>query len=202
MSTRLARATLAAGVAALCALPARASGLPAVGFRGGLFEPPRAAPDFELQGSHGQPLKLSAYRGKVVALYFGFSYCPRICPVSLGHLTRALEQLGPAAGDVQVVFVSVDPERDTPERMREFLDFFNPSFLGATGTPQQLEAVRKEFGISAKKTVSAIQKLGYEVHHSSFVYLIDRKGQLRLLMPFGKTADDLAHDIRLLLAEQ
>jgi protein SCO1/2 len=193
---------LAAGAVALCAPPPCAGSQPAPAFRGGLFEPPRAAPDFELQGSHGQPLKLSAYQGKVVALYFGFTYCPRICPVSLAHLTRALEQLGPAASDVQVVFVSVDPERDTPERMREFLEFFNPSFLGATGTPQQLEAVRKEFGISAKKTVSAIQKLGYEVHHSSFVYLIDRKGRLRLLMPFGKTAEDLAHDIRLLLAER
>jgi protein SCO1/2 len=121
--------------------------------------------------------------------------------VTLANLSRAFEALGPAASGVQVVFVSVDPERDTPERMREFLDFFNPAFVGATGTPGQLEAVRREFGISAEKAVSQNQKLGYEVHHSSFVYLIDRQGRLRLLMPFGKTADDLVHDIGLLLKE-
>jgi protein SCO1/2 len=171
------------------------------GFRAGVFEPPRAAPQFELPGSTGAPVRLSDYRGKVVALAFGFTHCPRICPVTLANLSRAFEQLGPAAGGVQVVFVSVDPERDTPARMREFLDFFNPAFVGATGTPGQLEAVRREFGISAEKAVSQNKKLGYEVHHSSFVYLIDRQGRLRLLMPFGKTADDLAHDISLLLKE-
>jgi protein SCO1/2 len=186
---------------ALCLVPAVAHAQPAPAFRAGVFEPPRAAPQFELPGSAGAPVRLGDYRGKVVALAFGFTYCPRVCPVTLANLSRTFEKLGPAASDVQVVFVSVDPERDTPERMREFLAFFNPTFLGATGTPQQLEAVRDEFGVSAKRAVSAVKKLGYEVHHSSFVYLIDRKGQLRLLMPFGKTADDLEHDIRLLLAE-
>jgi protein SCO1/2 len=171
------------------------------GFRAGVFDPPRAAPDFVLPGSNGAPVKLSAYRGKVVALAFGFTYCPRICPVTLANLARVFEKLGPSAQEVQVVFVSVDPDRDTPARMHEYLAFFNPSFVGATGTPQQLEAVRREFGITANRAPSEVQKLGYEVHHSSFVYLIDREGRLRLLMPFGKSADDLAHDIALLLKD-
>jgi protein SCO1/2 len=170
-------------------------------FKGGTFDPPRPAPDFALQGSHGSTLKLSQYRGKVVALYFGFTHCPRICPVSLANLARAFAKLGAAASEVQVIFVTVDPERDTPERMREFLDFFNPSFRGATGTSQQLEAVERAYGISARKTISQIKKVGYEVHHSSSIYLIDREGKLRVLMPFGKSVDDLVNDIRLLSGE-
>lgn len=183
----------------LFSVPAAAGAAESDAFRAGLFDPPRAAPEFQLQGSNGSLVKLSQYRGKVVALAFGFTYCPRICPVTLANLARVFEKLGPAAGDVQVVFVSVDPERDTPQRMREYLSFFNPTFIGATGTPQQLEVVRREFGISANKASSQNKQLGYEVHHSSFVYLIDRAGSLRLLMPFGKSADDLAHDINLLL---
>jgi protein SCO1/2 len=83
--------------------------------------------------------------------------------------------------------------------MREYLRFFDPTFIGVTGAPQELAAVRREFGIAAERAASQDKKLGYEVHHSSFVYLIDRDGKLRLLMPFGKSADDLAHDIGLLL---
>lgn len=193
------RALAIASLLALCSAAAAAGAEQSDGFRAGVFDPPRAAPEFDLQGSNGSPLRLSQYRGKVVALAFGFTYCPRICPVTLANLARVFEKLGPAASDVQVVFVSVDPERDTPQRMHEYLAFFNPTFMGATGTPQQLEAVRREFGISASKAISPDKKLGYEVHHSSFVYLIDRAGTLRLLMPFGKSADDLAHDISLLL---
>lgn len=195
------RALATAALLGLFSAAAAAGAAQNAGFRAGVFDPPRAAPEFELQGSNGSALRLSQYRGKVVALAFGFTHCPRICPVTLANLARVFEKLGPAASDVQVVFVSVDPERDTPQRMREYLGFFNPTFMGATGTPPQLEAVRREFGISANKAISQDKKLGYEVHHSSFVYLIDRAGSLRLLMPFGKSADDLAHDISLLLKD-
>jgi protein SCO1 len=171
------------------------------GFKSGTFDPPRAAPDFSLPGSTGAPVTISQFRGKVIALAFGFTYCPRICPVTLAHLATASEKLGPAAKDLQVVFVSVDPDRDTPERMKEFLSFFNPAFVGATGTPQQLEAVRQAYGVVANRAASENKKLGYEVHHSSSIYLIDRKGNIRLLTPFGKTADDILHDIKLLLQE-
>ena len=196
---KLAHAT--APLLVLLAVPPAAGAAEGATFRAGVFDPPRPAPEFELPGSNGSPVTLGKYRGKVVALAFGFTYCPRICPVTLANLARVFEKLGPAATDVQVLFVSVDPERDTPQRMHEYLSFFNPTFVGATGTPQQLEAVQREFGISARRAISEDRKLGYEVHHSSFVYLIDRDGRLRLLMPFGKTADDLAHDIGLLLKQ-
>jgi protein SCO1/2 len=100
-----------------------------------------------------------------------------------------------------VLFITVDPERDTPERLREFVTFFNPTFVGATGDAGQLDAVREAYGVVARKAVSENKKLGYEVHHSSSLYVIDREGKLRLLMPFAETAADVVHDLKLLLAK-
>jgi protein SCO1 len=168
-------------------------------FKTGVFDPPSAAPDFELPGSNGSPVVLSKLRGKVVALAFGFSYCQRVCPVTLANLSQVFKQLGAAATDVQVVFVSVDPDRDTPSRLREFLQFFNPSFLGATGTKAQIDVVRQAYGVFATKAPSEDKKLGYEIHHSSSIFLIDREGKLRLLVPFGTRPQAITHDITLLL---
>jgi protein SCO1/2 len=190
---------LAASVAAV--LLASTLGHAAPAFRSGVFDPPRAAPDFTLAGSNGAPVKLGQYKGKVVALAFGFTYCQKVCPVTLAKLAEVFKQLGPAGKDLQVVFVSVDPERDTPERMREFLGFFGPRFMGATGSQEALDAARDAYGILATKVKSEDKRLGYEVHHSSSVHLIDRQGRLRLLFPFGKPADDLRHDVELLLKE-
>jgi protein SCO1 len=181
---------------ALCAatmLPARAAELKA-----GVFEPPRAAPDFTLAGSHGEPLRLSDHRGKVVVLGFGFSHCPDVCPITLSTLRAALRELGEAGEDVQVLYVTVDPERDTAQRMKEYLGAFHESFRGGTGTPDQLAAVRREYGIMAEKRVVPGT---YLYGHSSFTYLIDRDGKLRALMPYGHSAADYVHDLRVLLAQ-
>ena len=171
----------------------------ALSFKSGVFEPPRTAPEFELLGSDGKPVSLAAHRGKVVILEFGFTHCPKICPVTLSNLVLAHKQLGAAAADVQVIFVTVDPKRDDAARMREFLAAFNPTFLGATGTPEALELVRQAYGVIATEAVS--KELGYEVHHSSSIYLIDRQGKLRVLVPFGKKPEDIVHDIQLLLKQ-
>jgi protein SCO1/2 len=168
-------------------------------FKSGVFDPPSAAPDFELQGSNGAPVVLSKFRGKVVAMAFGFSYCPRVCPVTLANLSEVFKKLGAAGADVQVIFVSVDPDRDTPNRLREFLQFFNPSFLGATGKKAQIDSVRQAYGVFANRALSENKKLGYEVHHSSSIFLIDREGKLRALVPFGKPPQAILHDINLLL---
>jgi protein SCO1/2 len=163
----------------------------------GIFTPPRLAPDFALLGSDGKELRLSHYRGKVVLLSFGYTSCTEVCPVTLGILAAARKQLGAAANEVQVIYVTVDPERDSAPRMRKFLSAFDPSFLGGTGTPQQLAAVRSDYGISVGSKIS--MPGGYALSHSSFIYLIDRDGNLRALMPFGHDAEDFAHDLRLLL---
>lgn len=168
-------------------------------FIAGVFTPPRAAPDFQLQGSDGGTLQLSKYRGKVVVLAFGYSSCREVCPVTLAILAHARSKLGAAAADVQVVYVTVDPERDDVARMHQFLALFDHSFIGGSGRPAELAAVRKQYGISMTRhdTVD-----GYVIAHSSFVYFIDRHGMLRALMPFGHGVDDFAHDLKLLLQER
>ncbi len=169
--------------------------------KSGVFEPPRMAPDFSLASSRDNVFTLSEQRGKLVVLGFGFSYCPNVCPMTLANLAQTAKHLGALADQVQVVYVTVDPERDTADRLREYLANFNPNFIGVTGSVDELAAVRQAYGIIAKKEV---HKNGgtYEVHHSSYLYLIDREGLLRALVPFGKSADDIAHDIKLLLQDK
>ena len=166
--------------------------------KAGVFDPPRVAPDFSLKGSHGGELKLGRYRGKVVALGFGFTNCEFVCPTTLSTLAKARKKLGRAADDLQVVYVTVDPERDTPQRMREYLTAFDASFIGATGTPAQLAHVRREYGIATLRK-SGRDASHYALDHSSSVYLIDRAGSLRAMSPYGSSADDIAHDVAILL---
>jgi protein SCO1/2 len=170
-------------------------------FRAGVFDPPGAAPEFRLQGSNGTPVALSSYKGKVVLVAFGFSSCPTICPVTLAKLSQVWKELGPQSEKLQTLFISVDPDRDTPERLREFVTPFHPSFIGLTGTEPELASVRNSYGIIAEKVASKNKELGYEVHHSSSLHVIDREGKLRVLIPFGTTEADIVHDLKVLLAE-
>jgi protein SCO1/2 len=172
------------------------------GFRSGIFDPPRDAPAFSLDGSNGKKLSPRDYLGKVVILEFGFTYCQYVCPITLARLTEVHKKLGSAADEVQLIFVTVDPARDSPERLREHLTTFNPNFLGATGTNDELQAVYKSYGIVAEREVSKNKALGYEMNHSSFLYLIDRTGKIRGLVPFGTPADTILHDVDLLLKSQ
>ncbi len=165
----------------------------------GVFNPARLAPDFSLRGSDGTELKLSRYRGKVVLLAFGYTSCTAVCPITLSVLANARRKLDVAATQVQVLYITVDPERDDAERMRKFLTAFDPSFIGGTGAPQQLAAVRADYGISVGDKVPIPG--GYAVNHSSYIYLIDRGGSLRALMPYGHGADDVVHDVRILLQQ-
>jgi protein SCO1/2 len=168
------------------------------GLKAGVFSPPRPAPDFSLRGSDGTELKLSRYRGKVVILGFGFTSCPDVCPTTLGVLARARKELGAEREGLQVVYVTVDPERDDAGRLREYLGAFDPTFIGGTGTAEQLAAVRREYGIAATR-----MNLGtnYAFTHSSYTYLIDREGNLRALMPYGHPPDDYVHDVKILLKQ-
>lgn len=170
-----------------------------LGLKAGVFDPPRIAPDFTVRGSDGKELKLSQYRGKLVLLEFGYTSCVDVCPVSLGMLAEARRQMGAQASQLQVIYVTVDPERDTPDRMRNYLRAFDPTFIGATGTPQQMARVRQDYGITATKKMIDGSKTDYTVGHSSYLYFVDRKGSLRALLPFGRTAADVVHDATLLL---
>lgn len=167
--------------------------------KAGVFEPPGAAPEFTLQGSSGTELKLNHYRGKLVLLLFGFTNCPEVCPTTLATLAQARKTLGSDANAVQVVYVTVDPERDDVGRIRKYLAAFDTSFVGGTAKPQELEALRKRYGVVAAKLESFSG--GYGMNHSTSVFLIDREGRLRAMMPYGHDAKDFVHDLRLLAAQ-
>lgn len=168
-------------------------------FKGGALEPPRQAPDFTLRDTQGSPFCLSNHRGKVLALFFGYIFCPDVCPMTLAELAHVRARLGEAAKRLQVVFITVDPDRDTPERLAQYTRYFDKTFVGLTGTPEQLVLVRKAYGIVAERRVVPGTSAGYLVDHSASVYVIDREGRLRLIFPFGTSVDDMAHDIEILL---
>lgn len=169
--------------------------------KAGVFEPAQAAPEFALKGSDGAPLSLARFKGKLVLLVFGFTNCPEVCPTTLATLAQARKQLGTDAADVQVVYVTVDPERDDVNRIRQYLEAFDKSFVGGTETPDKLAAMRKRYGVVAEK-IAAKQPNAYGMNHSTSVWLIDRTGKLRAMMPYGHEAKDFVHDIQLLLASK
>ena len=195
------RGLASAFVAVLLSISAGGAGatsITAVSLKAGLFDPPREAPEFSLEGSNGKELHVSAFRGKVVLLAFGYTSCTAVCPITLNTFAVARRMLGTAAADVQVVYITVDPERDDSERLKKYLGSFDRTFVGGTGTEQQLAAVRKSYGVSAVKQVAGD---GYSYEHSSFTYLIDRGGRIRALMPYGHSPADYVHDLTILLKE-
>jgi len=195
--TRAAPLLLALLMASVAAAPPASAGA-APTLKAGVFEPPRTAPEFSLRGSDGAELTLSRYRGKVVLMSFGYTHCAAVCPVTLATLAEARKSLGLAADAVQVIFVTVDPERDDVARMKTYMAAFDASFVGATGTPEALAAMRRSYGVTARKQGTSD---GYVMDHSSSIYLIDRTGKLRAQMPYGHSAGDFVHDVKLLLAQ-
>jgi protein SCO1 len=178
-----------------------ADAAPIAGLKSGVFDPPRAAPEIVLPASNGSQFKLSNYRGKVVVLEFGYTHCADVCPVSLAALTQARQKMGAAAADVQVVFITVDPARDDAARLRTYLKPFDPSFIGITGTQKQIDSLLAAYGISATRKPVEGSKTDYTMNHSSYLYFIDRQGMQRALMPFGRPAADIVHDLTLLLKQ-
>jgi protein SCO1/2 len=168
-------------------------------FKAGILSPALPAPEIRLQGSDGKPLNLARFEGKVVLLAFGFSSCGEVCPITLATLAGARRKLGDDAADVQVVYVTVDPERDDAARMKKYLASFDPTFVGGVGTRAQIDAAQKSYGISSTKQVYADGN--YTIGHSSSIYMIDRAGRLRAVMPYGHGSDDFAHDLRILLRQ-
>ena len=164
-------------------------------FNGMVIQSPQRAADFTLTASTGQRMGLQDLRGKTVLLFFGYTFCPDVCPTTIADLTQAMTILGPKkAAKVQVVFVSVDPERDTPERLQEYLSFFNPTFLGMTGTPDELIAASTPFGIFYEKH-EGTPATGYLVDHTATITLIDKEGYVRLVFPYGLGAEAMAADL-------
>lgn len=189
---------------ALCTLapvpPGEAAGDAAL--RSGAFEPARPAPELALPATTGGEFRLSGQRGKVIALTFGYTSCPDICPTVLAELAQVRARLGAAARRVQVAYVTVDPDRDSSARLRAYTEQFDKTFVGLTGTPEQLAAVWKAYGVSVvRRDLPGTRPPMYLPHHSASVFLVDPAGRLRVMAPFGTPVDDVVHDIRILLEE-
>lgn len=153
----------------------------------------------ELTDHNGRRVSLETFRGKLVVLFFGYTHCPDVCPTTLSDMARAFELLGPqAAARVQVLFASVDPERDTPEVLKAYVPYFNAGFLGLYGTPAEVAEAAREFRVVYRKHVEPGAS-GYLVDHSAGSYVLDAQGRLRLYLPFAHPPEDIAHDLGELL---
>jgi protein SCO1/2 len=161
--------------------------------KGDAISPTVAAADINLTDHNGQPFQLSSYSGKVALVFFGFSNCVDECPAVLALIRQALETDSLTSKDVVVVMVSTDPVRDTPQSMKEFMERFNPGFFGLLGTSEELAKVWQDYGV--------IVEDGGETH-SSFTYVLDKKGNLRETFSPETSSDDIAADIKVLLAEK
>lgn len=172
-------------------------------FRGTTYtEPYPPAPAFTLARDDGTSFQLSEMRGKIVLLFFGYTSCPDVCPTTLAELNQTLGKL--KAGDanrVQVVFVTVDPERDTPERIQGYVNHFNESFIGLSGTEEELTKVWRNYGVY-REIVDGSSASGYIVNHTARVTMIDANGALRVSYGFDTPVDDIVHDLNLILREK
>lgn len=167
-------------------------------YRGSLIEPPIQAADFNLTDQDGQPFRLSDQRENIVLIFFGYTHCPDVCPLTLSDFKWIKANLGEQATKVRFVFVTVDPERDTAEVLKEYLSNFDPAFIGLTAAPETLEGVWKAYGVyQAKQQLGSAA--GYLVDHTARTYLIDQQGNLRLTYPFEMSKEDILADVRFLL---
>jgi protein SCO1/2 len=147
---------------------------------------------------HGQQRSLTDFRGKAMVVFFGYTACPDICPTMLARLADVMKSLGGDGRRVQVLFVTVDPERDNADRLKDFVPWFNPTFLGLRGDAAQIKAVTEEFRVfAARKPVEG--ELGYVIDHSTGAYVFDPAGRLRLYVKDTSSVEDITADLRLLL---
>ena len=167
-------------------------------FHGTLVQSEQVSPDLSLTTQNAQKASLSDYRGKLVVLYFGYTFCPDVCPTTLSEVNKAVNLLGDKAEDVQVVMVTVDPERDTPEKLGTYLEHFNPDFLGMTGTQEEIDNAAALYGVFFQKH-EGTEATGYLVDHTASLMILDEEGHLKLIFPFGTSGNDIADDLSYLL---
>lgn len=161
---------------------------------------PQPAPNFTLESADG-PVQLSDYQGKFVFLYFGYTFCPDACPTTMATLAQLKRQLGDDADQVQVIMITIDPERDTAENMAEYVAFFDDSFVGLTGDKAEIDAAGAPFGLYYEKEEGSAAT-GYLMSHTTRVYLLDREQNARVAYALDADVDAIAADIQFLLNEK
>lgn len=158
------------------------------------------AREFELVDPEGRTRRLSDFRGKLPVIFFGYTQCPDVCPTTMGELRAVKAELGEAGRDVVPIFISVDPQRDTPAVLRDYAAAFGPDVLALTGSEAQIEAVKKEFRVVAKAVPGS--QGGYTVDHTAASFLFDRQGRVRVYSRYGTPPAELLADLKTLLAEK
>lgn len=157
------------------------------------------AQDFALPDAEGRQRRLADFRGKVVVVFFGYTQCPDVCPTTMGELRAVKEALGEAGRDVVPVFISVDPERDTPELLRAYAASFGPDFVALRGNAEQTQQVARDFKVIYQKVEG--QDAHYTVDHTAASFVFDRQGKVRLYSRYGTPATALKADLELLLRQ-
>jgi protein SCO1/2 len=163
-------------------------------FHGVVMQSLAEAPAIDLQSTTGETIGLNAFSGKLVVVYFGYTHCPDVCPTTLSTLDKALDEMGNGADDVQVVMVTVDPERDSVELLTEYLGFFDESFIGLTGALDDIERVATTYGVFFAANEGDVES-GYTVDHTAHLMVIDREGALRMVFPPDLEAEEIAADL-------
>ena len=156
------------------------------------------AKGFALTDHTGKPRTLADFRGKLVVIFFGYTQCPDVCPTTMAEMATVMKELGPSAADVQVLFITVDPERDTQELLSHYVPAFDQRFIGLYGTAEQTAKVAKDFKVFYAK-VPGSEPGSYTVDHTAGSFVFDKQGQLRLFVRHGQGAALVAHDLRQLL---
>jgi protein SCO1/2 len=170
-------------------------------FKGTVLDPPAAIPDFELNDTNQQPFHLSDIEGDIALVYFGYTYCPDVCPLTMWDVKEALAELE-GKDKISVIFVSVDPERDTPEVLARYLQPFGPEFIGLTDDFEKVQMVMKPFGAFAEKEAVNDAATGYLMGHTARLFLVTPDRKLMLMYPNGFEPEDLRTDLTYLLQQQ
>jgi protein SCO1/2 len=165
-------------------------------FSGSEIDPARPAPEIALIDQAGRPFSLDDQAGKAVVLYFGYTTCPDACPTTLSDYLAVKEMLGDRAEDVSFVLVTIDPERDSPERLAEYLAFFDPTFVGLSGTADEIAAIARNYGASYARVEYPESATGYLMDHTTLTYVIDPQGRLRLTYSQAADPAAISEDLR------
>lgn len=167
-------------------------------FHGTVLQSTQPVQDFSLVSMHGQQVKLSDFRDKIVLIYFGYTYCPDVCPTTLAEIKKAMGILGSAADEIQVIMITVDPERDTPAVLNAYMSQFDSRFLGLTGTISELQNIAAPLGVYFARQEGATGS-DYLMEHTAAVMVINQSGSLKLLWPYGTPGSDMAEDLEYML---
>jgi len=191
---------LLAALMSLVVLGAGCQAFTSYEYKGAVLEPPSPLPDFELQDTNGQPFHLRDVKGDIALIYFGYTFCPDVCPLTMWDVKKALADLE-GREQVKVIFISVDPERDTPEVLAQYLSSFDSNFIGLTDEFEKVETVMKPFGAFAEKEEVSDSAAEYLMSHTARLYLVSPDQELLLMYPFGFEAEDLRSDLTHLLQQ-